>query len=83
VFADWRGIPPLLLFASTSETLRDDAVAVCERARAAGVNAQLELYEDMVHVWPYFSEWLPEGRRAIAQIAGFVHACTSPPVAAS
>ncbi len=79
-FAEWHGAPPLLLFASTTETLRDDAVAVFERARDAGVNAQLELYEEMVHVWPFFSEWLPQGRRAIDQLAAFVHACTSPPV---
>jgi acetyl esterase/lipase len=79
-FASWAGIPPLLLFASSTETLRDDSVTVFEKARAAGVNAQLEIYEDMVHVWPFFSEWLPEGRRAIDQIAAFVHACTSPPV---
>ena len=78
-FADWHGLPPLLLFASTTETLRDDSVAVFERARDAGVNAQLELYEEMVHVWPFFSEWLPEGRRAIDQLAAFAHACKSPP----
>ncbi len=82
VFGDWHGIPPLLLLASSSETLRDDAVRVAERARAAGVNAQLEIYEDQVHVWPFFSEWLPEGRQAIDQVAAFVHACTSPPVGA-
>lgn len=82
VFGDWHGIPPLLLFASSTETLRDDAVRVAERAREAGVNAQLEIYEDQVHVWPFFSEWLPEGRQAIDQVAAFVHACTSPPVGA-
>jgi acetyl esterase/lipase len=80
VFGEWHGIPPLLLLASSTETLRDDAVRVAERARDAGVNAQLEIYEDQVHVWPFFSDWLPEGRQAIDQIAAFLHACTSPPV---
>jgi monoterpene epsilon-lactone hydrolase len=79
-FADWHGVSPLLLFASSTESLRDDAVTVAERAQAADVNAQLEIYDGMVHVWPFFSETLDEGQRAIDQIAAFVHACTSPPI---
>ena len=72
LFADWHGIPPLLLFASRVETLRDDAVRVAEKARAAGVDATLELYDDMVHVWPFFYGQLPEADLAIEQYTAFV-----------
>jgi epsilon-lactone hydrolase len=74
LFADWSGIPPLLLFASRAETLRDDAVRVAEKARAAGVEVSLELYDDMVHVWLVFAGQLEEADRAVAQVAAFVNA---------
>ena len=77
LFADWSGIPPLLLFASQAETLRDDAVRVAERARAAGVEVELELYDDMVHVWLVFAGQLEEADRAVEQVAAFVHAHAS------
>ncbi len=72
LFADWRGIAPLLLFASRAETLRDDATRVADKARAAGVEVQLELYHDMVHVWLVFAGQLEEADRAVAQMAAFV-----------
>jgi epsilon-lactone hydrolase len=72
LFAEWHGIPPLLLFASQVETLRDDAVRVAEKAREARVDATLELYDDMVRVWPFFYGQLPEADQAIARYAAFV-----------
>ncbi len=72
LFADYSGIPPLLLFASQAETLRDDAVRVAEKARAAGVEVELELYDEMVHVWLVFAGQLEEADRAVAQVAAFV-----------
>jgi monoterpene epsilon-lactone hydrolase len=72
LFADWSRIPPLLLFASRAETLRDDAVRVAEKARAAGVSVELELYDDMVHVWLVFAGQLEEADRAVAKVATFV-----------
>jgi acetyl esterase/lipase len=46
VLADWSVLPPVLIQASTTEALRDDAVAV-----AAFPNVCLELYEGSVHAW--------------------------------
>jgi acetyl esterase/lipase len=74
LFADWQGVPPLLLFASRAETLRDDSIRLAEKARAAGVAVQLELYDDMVHVWPFFVGQLEEADRAVAQLTAFVNA---------
>jgi acetyl esterase/lipase len=77
LFADWRGVPALLLFASRAETLRDDSIRVAEKARKAGVDVQLELYDDMVHVWPFFAGRLAEADRAVEQMAAFVNAQVS------
>ena len=71
LYADLSGLPPLLLFTSESEALRDDAVRFAERARAAGVTTELHLYEAMPHVWPIFA-FLPEAKQAMTQIEKFM-----------
>jgi epsilon-lactone hydrolase len=73
VFADLRGLPPLLIQVGTSETLYDDATRLAERASAEGVEVTFEPWEDMIHVFQSFS-MLPEAARAIARIGEFVKA---------
>jgi epsilon-lactone hydrolase len=73
VYGDLTGLPPLQLFASHSEALRDDAIRFAERARAQGVTTELHLYEGMPHVWPVFA-FLPEAKQALNQIEQFTQA---------
>lgn len=70
--ADLRGLPPLLIQASRHEVLRDDAVRIAERARAAGVACDLELTDEVPHVWQIFASILPEGREAIERAGAFL-----------
>jgi monoterpene epsilon-lactone hydrolase len=63
---------PILLQVSGAEILRDDAVRVAESARAVGVSVDLEIWDDMVHAWPLFARFLPEGQAAIESIGRFV-----------
>jgi phosphinothricin tripeptide acetyl hydrolase len=72
LFADLRGLPPLLIQVGDDEVLLDDAVQLAERARKAGVDATLEVAEKMVHVWHWFFPMLDEGQAAIERIGGFV-----------
>jgi acetyl esterase/lipase len=72
LYADLRDLPPLLIQVGTSEILRDDAVRLAERARAAGVRVTLTQYEDMPHVWHVFASFLPEAREAGREIGEFV-----------
>ena len=73
LFADLRGLPPLLIQVGDAEVLLDDAVMLAERAKAAGVDATLEVSDEMVHVWPWFLTMLDEAPAAVDQIAKFVH----------
>ena len=70
--ADLRGLPPLLVQVGDAEVLRSDSVRLAERARAAGVDVQLEVWADMPHVFPLFTHFLPEADEAIARIAAFL-----------
>jgi len=72
LFADLAGLPPLLIHVGTAETLLDDSTRFAERARAAGVDVTLDVWDDMIHVWHAFAMLLPEGRAAIEQIGAFL-----------
>jgi len=72
LFADLRGLPPLLIHVGSDEVLLDDAVQLAERAKAAGVNATLEVYERMIHVWHWFLPMLDEAQTAVEAIGRFV-----------
>ena len=72
LYADLHGLPPLLIQVGASETLLDDSTRLTERAKAAGVDATLEVWEDMIHVWQLFAPILPEGQQAIERIGEFL-----------
>jgi monoterpene epsilon-lactone hydrolase len=71
LYADFRGLPPMLLFASRHEILRDDTLRLAERARAAGVKVELVVRDRLPHVWPVFVSLLPEAREAFATVTAF------------
>lgn len=76
IHADLSGLPPLLIQVGSAEVLYSDSETLANNARAAGVEATLEEWPDMVHVWHLFHQNLSEGRDAIARIGEFVKAKT-------
>jgi monoterpene epsilon-lactone hydrolase len=72
LFADLRGLPPLLIHVGSDEVLLDDAVQLAERAKAAGVDTTLEIYDRMIHVWHWFLPMLDEAQTAVEAIGRFV-----------
>lgn len=74
---DYAGLPPLLIQVGALETLLDDATRVAAKAKTAGVDVTLEVWDDMIHVWHLFAPMLPEGRQAIARIGEFIKEKTS------
>lgn len=71
LYADLHGLPPLLIQVGSEEVLLDDATRCAAKARAAGVEVTLETWEGMFHVF-HLLPFLPETKRALASIAGFV-----------
>ena len=72
VFADLGGLPPLLVQVGDREILLDDSRAFAERAKQAGVDVTLEVWDEMIHVWHAFADLLPEGAQACERIAEFL-----------
>ncbi len=69
--ANLAGLPPLLIQVGDAETLLDDATRITERARKAGVDVTLKIWDEMPHVWHLFAPILPEGQQAIEEIGTF------------
>lgn len=72
LYADLRGLPPLLMQVGDDEVLLDDTLRVAERARAQGVDVTLHVALGAFHVYPLFAPDAPESRAALAQIGAFV-----------
>jgi epsilon-lactone hydrolase len=76
VFADLRGLPPLLVLVGEHEVLLDDATRVVESAQLSGTDAELLVGARMQHDWPLTLPWLEESRAAWTAMRGFVdHVC--------
>ncbi len=69
---DLRGLPRLLVQVGEDEILLSDSVRLVENALAAGVDARLDVWKEMWHVFQAFAVILPEAKRAVASIGGFV-----------
>jgi acetyl esterase/lipase len=72
LYADLKGLPPLLIQVGDAETLLDDSKRLNDRAKAAGVSSKLEVWPEMIHVWQLFASFLPEGQQAIDGIGKFI-----------
>lgn len=68
LYGDYAGLPPMLIHVGDAEVLLDDAVRVADRAKAAGVDVTLEVWDEMPHVWHSFTGLLPEADQAIERI---------------
>jgi epsilon-lactone hydrolase len=72
LFADLRGLPPLLIQVGSEETLLDDAVRFAGAAGAAQVATTFEIWPQMIHAWPLWNARLQAGREALSHAGAFV-----------
>jgi epsilon-lactone hydrolase len=77
IYADLRGLAPLLIQVGSAETLLDDAIRLAQVAGSADVAVDLQIWPEMIHVWHLYYPDLSAGRRAIAAGGEFVRAMTS------
>src|SRR3954447_24012832 len=70
LYAGLHGLPPLLIQVGDAEVILDDSTRFAARARAAGGDVTLEVWDQMPHVWQAFAGLLPESGQAIERIGG-------------
>lgn len=66
-----HGLPPSLIQASSSEMVFPDAEAMTASLLAAGVDVELQVWDDQVHVFQAAAGILPEAAQALEEIVQF------------
>jgi len=72
LYADLAGLPPLLIQVGAAETLLDDAVRLAQRAGAADVRVDLQVWPEMIHIWPIYYPELRAGKQALDAAGTFI-----------
>ncbi|GIT45312.1 MAG: hypothetical protein Ct9H300mP11_32480 [Chloroflexota bacterium] len=79
LYADLKGLPPLLIHVGSDEALLDDSTRLAALATDFGVDVTLKIWDNMVHVWQVFSSYYQKARihrgnwRIYSQKVGLEH----------
>lgn len=72
--AQLGALPPLLMQVGERETVVSDSEDFARNARAAGAQAEMQVWPGMIHVFQQFPAELPEARSALAAGGQFIAA---------
>jgi monoterpene epsilon-lactone hydrolase len=72
LFADHRGLPPMLIHVGTDEVIVDDATRLADRCREAGVDVTLHVFDHMWHEFQIHAGIMKASDEAVAEIAAFL-----------
>jgi epsilon-lactone hydrolase len=72
LYADLKGLPPVLIQVGAAETLLADATRFAAAAGAANVPVTLEIWPDMIHAFALWNAHLEPARRALANAGAFI-----------
>ncbi len=79
VFGDWAGGPPMLILVGDAEVLLDDSRRLAEVAAGAGIDASLQVFAEMPHVWLTSYPAFPEAVAGVDAMVEFIHRRTGAP----
>jgi epsilon-lactone hydrolase len=74
LYAELKGLPPMLVQVGSAETLLEDATRLAAAAGAADVSVTLEVWPHMIHAWPMWNAHLKPGQSALAHAGAFMRA---------
>ena len=72
IFADLRGLPPILIQVGSAEILLDDSRKLAARARADDVDVNIEEWGGMFTGWHLFFHSMLDGKKALNSISAFI-----------
>jgi len=55
------------------EVLLDDSIRLAERAKAAGVDVTIEVWDGMTHGFQIYGDQLEDSKRAIENVKNFIY----------
>jgi acetyl esterase/lipase len=72
LFADLAGLPQILIHVGGDEILMSDSERFVEAARAVGVDATVEIWPGLFHVWHRFYAEMEESREGVSEIGAWL-----------
>lgn len=72
LYADLARLPAIAIQVGTAERLLDDSTRIADRIRAAGGEVDLEVFEDLIHVFQSMAPHVPESVEAIEKLGSFL-----------
>ena len=72
LYADLKGLAPILVQIGTSEILLFENRALYQKAKEQNLDFMYYEYPEMIHVFQVFGGFLPQADQAIQQIGSFV-----------
>jgi epsilon-lactone hydrolase len=71
VYGDYQGLPPMILTSGTRDLFLSNTVRVHRKLRAAGVEAELQVFEGQSHAQCMRDPNAPETKEYFAEVARF------------
>ena len=72
LYGDFKNFPPMLIQVGTREVLLDDSKKLNEKAKSDGCDVEIQIWDDMVHIFQGFAPYLPEANEALESISKFI-----------
>jgi len=72
LYGNFSNFPPMLIQVGTREVLLDDSKKIAQKAKSDGCDVELEIWNDMIHIFQGFAPFLPEANRALKKIGSFM-----------
>jgi acetyl esterase/lipase len=66
------GLPPTFIQLAEQEIFAPGALDFAQRATAAGVTVEVDVWREMVHDWHWYAPRLPEAREALDRAGAFI-----------
>jgi acetyl esterase len=76
LLADLKGLPPLYVATSECDVLRDDSEQLAARARRAGVDIELRVWQGMIHSCVNLMGWIDAMGPEVDRIGAFLRRVT-------
>ena len=72
LYGNFTDFPPMLIQVGTREVLLDDSKKIAQKAKSDGCDVELEIWNDMIHIFQGFAPFLPEANKALKKIGSFI-----------
>jgi acetyl esterase/lipase len=72
ISGEFKGFPPLLIQVGSGEILLDDSKRLYDKAKSYGVNIQLDIWDEMWHVFQGWVGEVPEAEQSLVKIKEWI-----------